>query len=826
MRKMIYTGMKRRKSETVYVSVVTFIAILFMTGITLFQMIMNNYVFSTNLYNYGDWIISSVNRKCTHPYLLTESSLTTGTKIVDDQGMSLEIYTGKADENFQNLYDEILYEGNMPTKDDEIAMDISTLAILGYSYDLGQSIEISVMDEEGVVYSKSYVLVGTLKDFSTIWKQCFPFHLPSILFTENAFESYKRGSFKTYFYQLNPEYNDIRTYDFAQSFVPIGELAETNPVTYNNYVYENKVWGSTETFDHVTRALMLIAVAAIGYLLISYTGKRREIYYRYRCIGATMWQMRGIVLLECLSITIPQIVVGMLGAYAGAALGCQIAQWNQINIEYIFEVELFIVQIVVACVVVTLSIVTAQISISDKHLAGNTGRVKPEKYNILRKLSRIVKNTEKSLFLRQDILHPTQKLLSSVFTVLACGCLILSIFKIYHEIEQCNRILNSYNDFDMNYKMEQYDFEKRTPDQMVYQTSIYPSDISLGVDDVFLDAIMMSPGVEKCNIHWIDETHYFQWEGMEESTVMQYLESQMFYGTPLEYNMKMYFYQNVSDLQKTLKEEELEYLQSIDWESVEKGEQGILFVDTSIGENNLAAGDTIDICHFEDGYTMSVTLSSVVEQESSYKSYKLIGTKALAERIVKTEQKELKYSRIGVMYDANASYESTDKQMATCAVNNGFEYQSKAERRRMAINKVIESVGIYGTLFTVILIVYVILQRNFLTTQLKYMQEKYYTLKRIGMEDSQYMRYALFAEAKKFLWMIPGMGLGYLLIFRERLVFHQMSETAEELILDAAIMEVQMLEDIWFFLFVGILYVVMVGSAVGRIQRFIERENR
>lgn len=823
MVKMIYTGMKRRKREMRYVSVVTFIAVLFMTGITLFQTIMNNYVFCRNLYNYGDWVISSVNRKCTHPYLLTESSLTTGMRILDD-GMFVEIYTGKADENFCILYDEILYEGSMPTQDNEIAMDISSLAILGYSYDLGQAIEISVMDAEGMVYSKSYELVGTLKDYSAIWKNSGPYRLPSILFTETAFEPYKTESFKTYFYQLNPKYNDINTYEFAKSFEQIGDAAESNPVAYNNYVYENKIWGSTEMFDNVTKAIMLIAASAIGYLLTSYTGKRREAYYRYRCIGATKWQMRGVVLLECISITIPQIVMGMLSAYAAAALGCQIAQWNQINIDYIFDVELFIKQILVACAVVSLAIAAAQLSINDKRLAGNTGQVKPEKYNVLRNVAGRVKNTEKSLFLRQDILHPIQKVLSGVFTVLACGCLILCIFKIYHEVKHCNDILDRYIDFEMNYEeMETYDFEKRTPDQMIYLTSIEPADISLGVDETFLEAIKMSPGVESCNTYWIDEAHYFRWADMEESTAMQYLESQIFYGTPLEYNMEMLFYQNVSDLKNSLQEEELEHLQSIDWNAVEKGEQGILFVDTSIGENNLTAGDILDIWHFEDGYAMSVKLIAVVEQESRYQSYKLIGTRGLAEKLMEAEQKELKYSRIQVMYDANASFESTDKQMATFAVNSGFGYQSKAERRRMAVNEAIQAIGIYGALFMVILFIYVILQRNFLTNLLKYMREKYLTLKRIGMEDEQYMRYALLAEAKKFLWMLPGLALGYLLIFRERLVFNQMSGTAEKYILEAAITEVKMIEDIWFFLFIGILYVVMVGSAAGRIKTFIER---
>lgn len=181
MIQMIYTGMKRRRKEVRYVSLVTFIAVLFMTGVTLFQNIMNVYVFSTNLHNYGDWVISSVNQTCTHPYLQTESSITTATSMVDAEGKSLKLYAGKADENFQKLYDEIIYEGRMPIAEHEIAMDISTLAILGYSYEVGQMVEVSYLDAEGVIQRKSFELVETLKNFSAIWKSDRMFPLPNFI---------------------------------------------------------------------------------------------------------------------------------------------------------------------------------------------------------------------------------------------------------------------------------------------------------------------------------------------------------------------------------------------------------------------------------------------------------------------------------------------------------------------------------------------------------------------------------------------------------------------------------------------------------------------
>ena len=85
------------------------------------------------------------------------------------------------------------------------------------------------------------------------------------------------------------------------------------------------------------------------------------------------------------------------------------------------------------------------------------------------------------------------------------------------------------------------------------------------------------------------------------------------------------------------------------------------------------------------------------------------------------EGKELKYNNFIIMYDTTSSYESTDKQLASLAVNNGMQYNSGAETRRMAIQETIQDIGIYGMLFAVILVVYVTLQHSFLNSRMKFL---------------------------------------------------------------------------------------------------------
>ena len=64
---MMMKSIRRRKRELRYVSAVTFIAVLFLTSVSVFQNTMDQYVTVTNYENYGEWILSSVEEGCDIP---------------------------------------------------------------------------------------------------------------------------------------------------------------------------------------------------------------------------------------------------------------------------------------------------------------------------------------------------------------------------------------------------------------------------------------------------------------------------------------------------------------------------------------------------------------------------------------------------------------------------------------------------------------------------------------------------------------------------------------------------------------------------------------
>lgn len=113
---------------------------MFLAGVSLFQNVMNRYMIENNYKNYGEWIFASLNKELSHPYFASTGSCDTGGVVLNQKGEAIGENVGYIDEGFLGLANLTFYEGRLPEKDDEIIMNLTTLAKLGYSFDLGQNI--------------------------------------------------------------------------------------------------------------------------------------------------------------------------------------------------------------------------------------------------------------------------------------------------------------------------------------------------------------------------------------------------------------------------------------------------------------------------------------------------------------------------------------------------------------------------------------------------------------------------------------------------------------------------------------------------------------
>lgn len=284
---MMMKSIRRRKRELRYVSAVTFIAVLFLTSVSVFQNTMDQYVTVTNYENYGEWILSSVEdpgsrevtfRDLEHPYFSKTGICRTGPGILDADGEDSNLSIGTLDEALMDIGNISMYEGRMPEKDSEIAMDLPSLAALGYSYEVGQTVTVTTViypdtetpeaagsgpagdggEEEtlaeavpagdaaaeeasaedvpakdaelqGERITKDFVLTGTIKSFASNWAHDERYPLPNCIVTERALEAMGGADYTTHFYQLDQRYEDINTEVFAGSF-----LDEKSACTYNS----------------------------------------------------------------------------------------------------------------------------------------------------------------------------------------------------------------------------------------------------------------------------------------------------------------------------------------------------------------------------------------------------------------------------------------------------------------------------------------------------------------------------------------------------------------------------------------------------------------
>mgnify|MGYP005776103337 CR=1 FL=1 len=109
---LVIRSMRRRRKEMRLVSAAVFITVFFLSSVTVFQNVMNQYVTEKNFQNYGEWILSEVDdprdpetefREIEHPYLSVSGVCRTGGAILDADGNESGKYLGMADEKWTEL---------------------------------------------------------------------------------------------------------------------------------------------------------------------------------------------------------------------------------------------------------------------------------------------------------------------------------------------------------------------------------------------------------------------------------------------------------------------------------------------------------------------------------------------------------------------------------------------------------------------------------------------------------------------------------------------------------------------------------------------------
>ena len=427
---------------------------MFLAGVSLFQNVMNRYVIENNYKNYGEWIFSSLDKELSHPYFASTGSCDTGGVVLNKNGQAIGENVGFIDDGFLGLANLTFYEGRLPEKDDEIIMNLTTLAKLGYSFDLGQIIHIKVevvrefVEGEEVLseteyYEKDFTLVGTIRDFSTTWKYKEGHPLPSCVMTKAAVDELGGSLYTTHFHQLNRIYEDIDKQEMIDKF------AEEEGTAYNDYAYGRVVWGSQEMFEDMQDIIQLIAILMLSYLMMSYVTKRRSWYYKLRSTGAARHQIWAMIFIEGLYGTLPWALFGFVVPYAVGGVACNIVS-QKLELPNIFVVDIAEVlgQVWTVIGIILFVLFAACLGASDKRLSNNMAEVTSLQLWRLKWATCGKRNVAKGFLKRQDMRNPLQRFAMTICAVVVSTVLVTCLSVLIEKYDYYDLVANNRSDFE------------------------------------------------------------------------------------------------------------------------------------------------------------------------------------------------------------------------------------------------------------------------------------------------------------------------------------------------------------------------------------------
>lgn len=811
--KMVLLSIKRRKKEIGFVSIVTFIAVLFLAGVSLFQNVMNRYVIENNYKNYGEWIFSSLDKELSHPYFASTGSCDTGGVVLNEKGEVIGESIGSIDEGFLGLANLTFYEGRLPEKDDEIIMNLTTLAKLGYSLDLGQTIHIKVelvreiTEGEEVLYEtkyyeKDFTLVGTIRDFSTTWRYKEGHPLPSCVMTKTAVEELGGALYTTYFHQLNRIYEDIDKEEMKNKY------AEEEGTAYNEYAYGRVVWGSQEMFEDMKDIIQLVAVLMLCYLMMSYVGKRRSWYYKLRSTGAARHQIWAMIFIEGLYGTLPWALLGFVVPYAVGGVACSIVS-EKLDLPSIFVVDMaeMLGQVWTVLGIILLVLFVACLGTSDKRLSNNAAEVTSLQLWRLKLAARGKSNVAKGFLKRQNMRNPLQRFAMTICAVVVSTVLVTCLSVLIEKYDYYDLIANNRSDFEA-WKYETIPGEtfihietdwsgKKTevewcsyPDGRVLYR--YDNGVNAQLDKELnvIEGIASRENLMNDSFSVLDWPEKRQSQPFlyryEENKKKEYISDEERW-RETEDDMIVLFDVNMDTYEDLKKRYPLIFKRAqIDEDAFIKGEQIILICSENEiwamdEEGNPTKGDVIKDDTLKDGMQVTwqnkpmnvelpveicmieVTPEELAEMHLPTEYYLILASIGVAERALEGSGAEVEYNALEIYLEPNTAFGSTSKRLAAALVAHGFEYELEWEFKERTRTEFVNALCVYGTVFCMVAITYLILQMNMQQMKHHNRSKQYLQMKRLGMSNRFFIWLNVKQALKESVWLLPGIVVGYAL---------------------------------------------------------------
>lgn len=558
------TGMKRRKKEIRNMRGMAMLSVIFLTLTLLFSENMKAYQQEINFHYYGEWFMCQPDGlvEISNAYLKKAGRIFVGSKLfclgnekengrdrvkVDLRAMGdidTGAFLGAVDSEAVRMGNIRLYEGKIPEREDEIAMELSVLQAFGYNYDIGQTVSVYLTgegdgedgqsdDEETELYRMDFRLVGTIKSYTAHWS-CGD-NMPGAIVSAAAYKKIDMPKRSYTFLQLKEQYEEVDTLLLKEGiFEALNRELEAARIEgeaddlgycYNEFAYADSFWNNQIMYRNMLLLLMVTGAAALAYLMSSYLSRRRVFYYKLRGIGATAMQIRKMALYECAYSTfLPSALAIALSYLLSVIVVWVVAKAADISFFYVFHWKTLGMVICAVLAVLTASMAAAVVLLGARRIEEKRRAVSPR---LLKRLGRRARRRKRMLgggeFLcRERMQHPLSVLFRRIFGILVCTVILCCMAQIYYAVRNYNLTTVRLTDYSLSVPLSSTTVKAKD----VAKATGVESDLTLGysinnMEHIMPDSVLMAlkeqMGIQNILGLTCDETHFFQWEGKQKS---------------------------------------------------------------------------------------------------------------------------------------------------------------------------------------------------------------------------------------------------------------------------------------------------------------------
>lgn len=429
-------GIRRRKKDTITMIFVSACAMILVLVVLIFQDSMRKTELEQRKNLYGAWCASvsiasdsMKNDLKGHKIVKNVASIETYGYIV--QNDKAKGWIGSIDKDTIDIGRLTLLDGTFPEHADEIALEMSALSNMGYSYDLGQNINLTIVSQDSLEMKekttvKSFRLCGVLQDYSNYWKTD-AYALPSAIGIPSAFQDLP--SQKKLLVDVEEKY-----------FPALQDLKKITNRTFfvNDYTYYDLPGGIKKESDLLSSPNLFVAIISaltIFFLcqIFSYSLRRRNQGFRLMSVlGADGKKIRRLIIWEAFYIWTLSIPFGCISGLGITVLILKLL--NQTKIMTIYP-DFDIGHIVLGILIISVSM-WGGMCISLLH---NFKRKQHNSMFIPKPCKRAFSKNE--IFRRERVLDRKNSLLSLATSTLCMGIILLFIFLSltrYRSYEQWN----------------------------------------------------------------------------------------------------------------------------------------------------------------------------------------------------------------------------------------------------------------------------------------------------------------------------------------------------------------------------------------------------